>query len=487
MTDKNKKSSDWRTKLLAGLTLVSSVVPGGMKAQSFENDDNNAPKTEVISQTPQTEETSLEDFRIGNLTLDYLSGLSRGSDTVGTRKITPIAKGTIRPFSSKDYTIEKIDDYKDGILAYQKGEHVTLYKANKEHKFKDVDAQEYAKGNPVAELSVFLHEIGHLNDFKNFAMGEEDNTPLNAVRFDRFTESKSIAIQYLTTADYYHKLKEQGVEVLQYKNNKGEQVSMSVDKILDMAPGLREVVAKYGSNVDNKETSYAVTKAAQDFLKKFSHHYDEQAFDKYLGAYDNIKTKSFSTRVKMAEQEDAHYQNAVTSSLKQVYIGRFLDLSHCKDILSNTTEQDAINLVNKFDNGQHRYISSSAFLEINNYLASKGLQSDAEKVDYLEQQTFAIGEKQENADNNLKKILAMSDTQKGEILYFDGTTENLAQIRQIENEQKSTLKEKMKEDAQKAHSFASAKVVSSSKHKEQSSSKSGQITSFMLQKSGYSY
>jgi len=230
-----------------------------MKAQSFENDDNNnAPKTEMVSQTPQTEETSLEDFRIGNWTLDYLSGLSHGTDTVGTRNVTPIAKGTICPFSSKDYTIEKIDDYKDGILAYQMGEHVTLYKANKEHKFKDADAQEYAKGNPVAELSVLLHEIGHLNDFKNFAMGEEDNTPLNAVRFDRFTESKSIAIQYLTAADYYHKLKEQGVEVLQYKNNKGEQVSMSVDKILDMAPGLREVVAKYGSNVDNKGTSYAV-------------------------------------------------------------------------------------------------------------------------------------------------------------------------------------------------------------------------------------
>ena len=397
-----------------------------------------------MSDETNNENTEIEP-QIGHWDIYYLAPTNK-SRTINTTKeeMPDIPRQMI---TKNEYQVVEKDKFENENLAYYDAgdnKNIIMYtsKDKKDQtRFSATDANEYAKKNPLAQYSIWLHELGHYADDKYFHISGLDNTPVNAARFDRLTERKSIAIQYLAVADKYNRMKKDGITEFEYNGQK-----IPLEDTLNLCPGLREVFEKYGTDIDNKQTSRAIVEAAEKFFENYHQKYDNQAYQKYCRSYDNQKAISISTKMDLAQKEDKKYNTVADNILKKVNIGeRYIDLSHCKDLIDTMSAQDVAQLVQSKNDAKYPLVTSEQLLEVYNYLDKKGLKTDDEKELYLAEKFYSITGKEETADAELRDILLKTSPENQTIIYDDGSTEDFSKKKEIEQK---LLAGQLKKDAQ---------------------------------------
>lgn len=347
-----------------------------------------------------------------------------------------------------DYEIVEQDKFEKGNLAKYNKNKITMFTVKDEKgqpHHKSEDANEYIKKNPMAQWSMWLHELGHYSDDKHYGIIGLENTPTNVTRFNNFTERKSMAIQYLGVADKYIRMKNDGITEFQYNNK-----SIPLDETLKICPGLKEVLDKYGTNLDDQQTSREIVKAAENFLDDYNtrdKNYENQAYEAYCKSYDYNRSYGLSVRVDMAKNEKDKYETTTDSILKQVNIGeRYIDLTHCKDLIDTMKEKDVAALVIEKNDKKHPYISSEQLLAVNDYLEKKGMTDDTEKEMYIVENFLGTTQKDETADAGLRDVFLKTSPENQTIVYSDGSKEDFAQKKKIE---KTLLAKQLHTDAEK--------------------------------------
>lgn len=131
-------------------------------------------------------------------------------------------------------------------------------------------------------------------------MSQIGHTATNASRFDDLCEQLTCASEFLTVAQKYTELKEQGVKNFQYTttvNGKESTVSMPLEDVLDMYPGLRKAVTENGFSADNPQSVQAVLQASANYWKEYrSSQYYIQNIEAAQAA-DNIQKECLYQRV----------------------------------------------------------------------------------------------------------------------------------------------------------------------------------------------
>ena len=125
---------------------------------------------------------------------------------------------------------------------------------------------------------------------------------------------------------------------------------------------------------------------------------------------------------------------------------RYIDLSHCRDLIDTMKPEDVASLVKQKGKGSQPYISSEQLLTVYRYLEEKGLQSDAQKEMYLVENYFAIIDKDSNADLALRDVLLKTSPENQVIIYGDGSKEDFAQKKEME---KTILAKQLSNEAEK--------------------------------------
>lgn len=298
---------------------------------------------------------------------------------------------------------------------------------NKEFSQQKDYTSQYINKNPLAQYVVALHEAIHNIQAAKCGMSQIGHTATNASRFDDLCEQLTCASEFLTIAQKYTELKKQGVKNFQYTttiNGKESNVSMPLEDILDMYPGLRKAVTENGFSADNPESIKAVLQASANYWKAYrSPQYFIQNIENTQLA-DNIqKGMSLSTRVEAIQNEDAIYQEVADKMLKNVYISptTAIDISPYQDILNimpKSKAQDRAATASRV-NGGHTP-SDEEVLAINNYLEQKGITRPEDKDKYFDEQFRKIVNRAPDADKELKSLLLGNN---GSIRYSDGLIE----------------------------------------------------------------
>lgn len=285
----------------------------------------------------------------------------------------------------------------------------------------------YFNHNPISENGSSLHEFVHKKHFLSDDAFSFGTTPTNAAKADRLTETSAFAVEYLSAAHQYNQFikahKETGsteAPGFQYTDNEGCVHNMPLEDMLDLYPGLKDVVTKYGFDLnDPQSTRRIVEVASKEWHNTYQKLYDEkQTPNRLLGVNELYKeyNASFSTRYHQALSEDVKHDASANKMLSNLYIGNntFVDLTHCRDLLDTLTTQDAENLT---QNMLYNTPSKETILAVNSYLESKGMYSDKEKDEYLKKAFTNIVNRTPDADIELRKLLT-ADNPK--VLYADG-------------------------------------------------------------------
>lgn len=243
-----------------------------------------------------------------------------------------------------------------------------------------------------------------------FQIGHTTN---NTIRFDNLCEQLTCASEYLTIAQKYTELKDQGVKNFQYTttvNGKPTTINMPLEDILDMYPGLRKVVTENGFSADNPESIKAVLKASADYWKEIrSPQYFIQNIESTQLADQIQKGMSLSTRVHAIQNEDAVYQQVADKMLKNVYISptQAIDLRPYQDILNimpQSKVQERAEIANRVNGGYSP--SDKEVIALNDYLEKKGItkdeDKDKDKDKYIDEQFRKIVNRAPDADKELK-------------------------------------------------------------------------------------
>ncbi len=275
-----------------------------------------------------------------------------------------------------------------------KQDKITLYKFNTQQISNQKNyTSQYNNHNPLAQYIVALHEAIHNIQSSQCDMFQIGHTTNNTIRFDNLCEQLTCASEYLTIAQKYTELKDQGVKNFQYTttiNGKESTVNMPLEDILDMYPGLRKAVTENGFSADNPQSVQAVLQASANYWKEYrSSQYYIQNIEATQVA-DNIqKGMSLSTRVHAIQNEDAVYQQVADKMLKNVYISptQAIDLRPYQDILNimpQSKVQERAEIANRVNGGYSP--SDKEVIALNDYLEKKGITKAEDKDKYIDEQ-----------------------------------------------------------------------------------------------------
>ena len=316
---------------------------------------------------------------------------------------------------------------------------------------------EYKLNNPVARITIALHEANHMIDDQYSGQFLLNQTPLNAACGNHLTETKSYAVEYLAAAELYTNLKKQGMNTIQIN---GE--NRPLENILEMYPNLKETVLEKGFDAkDPASVRNIVEKASAEWHKNRNNIYIKQDASFSAAASQNFAAYTMTEKLELLKNEEQTYNEISEKMLKTAYIGQntIVDLSSCRDLLdtldrtqfakdirsgqkANTASPD--NESNKID-----LISYEELNAVNTYLESKGLTTDNAKNQYLTTALKDIARREKNQDTELKNILLSYNSA---MTYADGLNEGVwANMRIITNSegQNFQISDTMLAEAQK--------------------------------------
>lgn len=366
-----------------------------------------------LSETVKEEnkKLSVDETCIGPFIIDNSSNRERYKDKEVTTR--PEITRPIREVNSKE-DLENIGGY-----AHQSGDNIIFpeYKLSPEVSeiLKDNHSQisEYLKGNPVAELSVYFHELNHYNHEKRGQCDIDSQTAETKLASNYITEKTAHATEYLSMANLWKQCKDSGIETLQLGGK-----DWKVDDILDLCPGLKETVLANGfDHKDPKTISPIVKIASEHWDKECLDHYCSHQFNKFTDEdYGSIIQKIQAVREAQVAQDDM---------LKDIQIGYKTKI----DI-----PEDCVALMKPSSEFLHSYIrensegyfmpSNDGLLAIDKHLDEIGLKNDKQKDAYLKEQYERIVNRSPDADLKLQELMFACDyTGRNQtIVYTDNLT-----------------------------------------------------------------
>lgn len=267
------------------------------------------------------------------------------------------------------------------------------------------------------KLIVAIHENTHRKHNIYDGMNMLGDTPENAIKENRLTETTAKAAEYLAIAQLYTSLKEQGVEQLEI-----DGAVKPLESMLDYCPNLREAIEKDGFDANNPQSVRNVVEAASDYWHKtFEQAYEEQHAD---AAKQNMEERvPFATRLRTSrEAPEERYLQTSERMLQNIYIGSNtrVDLTHCRDLLDTMGNEDAKELM-KRNNIKPKPKPSKEMLEaVDKYLEKRGAKTDEEKQTLLQEEFVKITHRDKDADQELKNIMLGNG---GSIRYANGLVE----------------------------------------------------------------
>lgn len=316
-------------------------------------------------------------------------------------------------------------EYKEGALAYfqPKDKTIRLQKApalTPEQEERNIQMgfnkeNEYRKWNVFATTATLLHETAHQ---KHKSDGQSSlKKPIDIVKAGNLTEKIAYTTEYLYVANQYSLLKKDGVNTVEINGKK-----QPVEDILDLYPGLKDVVTKDGFDINNKKDVEKIVRLSSDFWdKNRAKPYEMQHIQQTRAAQpDNL--------IQYCAHDDEQYNKVAQKMLKNTYIGNNtnIDLSEYRNILDTMTTDKAKEVLANVEINEYgsRELTYRQIETVNNYLESRNLKTEEEKLDYLQQNFDKIVSRTQPYDEKLKQIMLDGSSQnRNTIVYADGLTE----------------------------------------------------------------
>ena len=247
--------------------------------------------------------------------------------------------------------------------------------------------EEAAQGNEVALNCLIYHELNHMHNNAYDGLGQLSYTTTNAIKGDVLTEKLSLCTEYLTMAKEYNERKAKGEMTIKY--NDGSEKPL--DGLLDIYPGFKETVEKYGSDINNPETKRALVKAAMKYWDDDRGSCYTSQNKQWMMVGNNVFNGcSFSKQMELLKNEEDTYKKVSTAMLSDINIGnQQVTLTDCKDLIDTYTTENAHQLINKHNekdtiNEAPIFVPTyQEYQEINQYLESIGKKTDAEKMAHI--------------------------------------------------------------------------------------------------------
>ena len=185
------------------------------------------PKKDEVPETPRDIEKQIDISERKLKTSDF--GMV-GFYTYGTNNIT---------MNKYNYTVK---DFPDGAISKE-----------------DLQAIQSVINNPYIKNQTLLHEINHYQDYQINGMSDIQ-TPADIARSNRLTETKSYAVNCLSTAMTYTFHKNQGIETIEMD---GKEVPL--ETILKACPGLEEILKDKDFDPNNPEMVRRIVEVSSKF------------------------------------------------------------------------------------------------------------------------------------------------------------------------------------------------------------------------------
>ena len=276
---------------------------------------------------------------------------------------------------------------------------------------------ETLKNNPCIQLSTAIHETLHKKNIFNDGMLIQGDTPVNAAKKNRLTETLARASEYLSAAHLYTEFTKQGVTQLEMNGR-----TYSLDSLLSLYPNLPQTIKEHGFDVNNPESIRNVVQASSDYWhKEVAPLYEEQHANAAAAA--NEEWISFNNQLQYNKRDpQQHYDKVSNLMLKNVYIGNntYVDLTHCRDLLDTLKDEEAEKILTKYNISQPERPTQENLQAVNNYLEQHGAHTDQAKQALLETEFKKIVTRNADADKVLKDIMLSNG---GSIKYSDGLIE----------------------------------------------------------------
>lgn len=285
---------------------------------------------------------------------------------------------------------------------------------------------EVIAGNPEYTKRREDHEASHRYDYKCCGIGKLSTSPTNAARGDRLTETKAYAVEYLSAAQEYMTLKQQGQ--LTYQADGQE---FPIESIIEGYTGLKEVIDTKGFDITDKQSVRNVVEvASKSWEAEHQENYMKQHLAQAAYASSTFAQYPISEQLDLLKNEEQTYTEVSEKMLKNTVVGRdtVIDLSDCRELLDtldpNSFKENIRQAQQKGETNDKidkiNLISYKELSEINTYLEDKGVIKDAEKADYLNKHITATATRSENNDPELEGIMNKYNKVK---TYADGLQE----------------------------------------------------------------
>ena len=329
-------------------------------------------------------------------------------------------------------TFASLDEYNtatdDALAFYQYGEGITMNRLSDEareqlrNELREQSTEQLTMANRLAirdataENFTYFHELNHKHDYEDCQMNLLARTPVNAVRAQRLTETKSYAVEYLAAAQQYVYMKEQGINSIMVNGKE-----MPLDILLDQYPGLKEVVSEHGFDAkDPKSVRRVVAASAESWKNNLTEGYNSYMQHDFGVGMSYLYSQPLSKQLELLQNQDAQYEAISGKMLGKVCIGNnvTVDLSGCRDLLDTVKEED----ISQLQDSDY-IISYEELKSVNDYLEKKGITSDCDKMRYLsghlKNLAYRLGE---DKDPELTKLLL---AQNNSVICVDGLAYSL--------------------------------------------------------------
>ncbi len=239
----------------------------------------------------------------------------------------------MRPRHNIDYVSKAAPDrpMEDGALAYfgrsEEPDAENILPAKKIYMMQYNDSQkaqnanqndhqsQYIQANPIAQMATLYHENTHRKHYL-FDASELSQTPVNAAKGDRLTETAARSVEYLAVAAMYSTLREQGIETLQIaqvepfsdvldkftqsgnssfadylKEQNISEISVnnerqSIDNLNDIFPDIKQTCNNYNLLKNAKITFGEGDEAETDGLSGFASNTAGKPLTEYLSRFE---------------------------------------------------------------------------------------------------------------------------------------------------------------------------------------------------------
>lgn len=361
-----------------------------------------------------------EECHIGKWSGSY--GIINGTTYEDAQELFSGSRHDKLPENQNDYMHNiRRHNLREDLLALYAPMLDTIYLQSHEAEPDDfVYIKEYANQNPLAENSIAYHEALHKRHANHNGMYNVRRSPANTLRTDRLTETTAHAVQYLSTANTYTLLKNQGIKTFEYTSNKDgkeKTFTMPLDDVLDMYPGLREAMDGKDFSPDDPEmVRKIVTASAKEWKNNHEKNYYIQHLTTLATQTGLLSDASFSLRLHKARNQQTREQDFAKLSremLQDVYIGNSttVNLTGCEDLLNTMSAKEADKLAQTIDiarNIQNLDLNGKDMQAVNKWLDEHGITDAKAKDDYLGKALTDITEpfNHPDTDPELQDLLA---------------------------------------------------------------------------------